>query len=72
VDAMLNFKLNKKSNKMGYEEQIKKVKEILKANDIEMSVNGCGCCGSPTVSFSYKGEVIIDEESDFKFDTYDE
>lgn len=57
---------------MGYEEQIKKVKEILKANDIEMSVNGCGCCGSPTVSFSYKGEVIIDEESDFKFDTYDE
>jgi hypothetical protein len=60
------------SNKMGIEERIKKVKEILKANDIEMSVGGCGCCGSPFVSFSYRGEVIVEDEDDFKFDTSDE
>jgi len=57
---------------MGIEERIKKVKEILKANDIEMSVGGCGCCGSPFVSFSYKGEVIVEEEDDFNFDTEEE
>jgi hypothetical protein len=54
---------------MGIEERIKKVKEILKANDIEMSVGGCGCCGSPFFSFSYKGEVIVEEEDNFNFDT---
>ncbi len=47
---------------MTKEEKIEKMKEILKSHDIEMSVDGCGCCGSPWVSFVFKGEEIIDEE----------
>ena len=57
---------------MGIEEQIKKVKEILKDNDIDMSVGGCGCCGSPFVSFSYKWVVIVEVVDYFNFDTFEE
>lgn len=35
---------------------------ILKEHQISMSVGGCGCCGSPDVTFSYKGEEILDAD----------
>lgn len=42
-----------------------RVKEILKSHDIEMTVQGCGCCDSPEVSFKYKGEVIVSNAEHF-------
>lgn len=54
---------------MNKQEQIEKMKKILKENGIEMQVSGCGCCGSPWVTFKYKGEEIIDDERDCEFDT---
>lgn len=42
---------------------IERMKKILESHGIEMSVGGCGCCGSPWVTFMYKGEVIIDDDN---------
>ena len=39
--------------------------KILKNHGILMNIDGCGCCGSPLVSFSYNGELIIDTEVEF-------
>lgn len=41
---------------------------ILKSHGIEMKVGGCGCCGSPWVTFKYNGETIFDD-SNADFDT---
>lgn len=54
---------------MKNEERINRMIEILKENDIEMSVGGCGCCGSPWVTFIYKGEIIVDDINNCKFST---
>ena len=51
-----------KENEKTKQEKIEQVKKILKENEIEMSVDGCGCCGSPWVKFVSKGEEIIDED----------
>lgn len=53
------------------EEALNKVKKILKANNIEMSVSGCGCCDSAVVSFSYKGNKILDDMGNANFSTSD-
>jgi hypothetical protein len=53
---------------MNKQKQIEKMKKILKENGIEMKVGGCGCCGSPWVTFTYKGKKIIDVD-DCVFDT---
>ena len=50
--------------KSGEEQMI----EILKSHGIEMKVGGCGCCGSPWITFKYKGETIVDDD-DCGFDT---
>lgn len=50
------------------EEQMERIKQILKSHDIEMVVGGCGCCGSPWATFSYKGEEIFDSD-EFNLDT---
>jgi hypothetical protein len=34
--------------------------EVLKSHAIGLSVESCGCCNSPNVAFSYKGEEIFD------------
>lgn len=51
------------------QEEIKIIREILKKNEIEMSVEGCGCCGSPIVFFKYKNKVIVDYVEAFEFST---
>ena len=48
-----------------------KIEEILKEHGIKMSIGGCGCCSSPWVSFEYKGEMIINDEDDFRIDMFD-
>ena len=45
-----------------------KMKEILESLGIELAIWGCGCCDSPWVTFKYKGETIVNDESPFNFD----
>jgi len=54
---------------MNSTDAINKMITILKSHEIEMSVDGCGCCGSPYVSFKYKNEFIIKDEENCVFDT---
>ena len=53
-----------------HEEKIEKVKSILRAHGIKMSVGACGCCDSPWVSFEYAGEKITDRSENFNFDMF--
>ena len=55
-----------KTNK---EAKIKRLVDILRSHGIEMSVAACGCCQSPWVSFSYRGERILMDEEDCIFST---
>lgn len=41
-----------------------RIKEILDKCGIKLTVEACGCCSSPFVSFEYNGEVILSDESD--------
>ncbi len=45
-------------------EKCDRVEAILSSIGAELIINGCGCCGSPIVSFKHNGEVILDDESD--------
>ena len=36
---------------------------ILESHGIEMEVVGCGCCGSPEVTFKYRNESILDRSA---------
>jgi hypothetical protein len=56
---------------MEKKERLELVKKILKDNGIEMSVEGCGCCDSPCVTFIYKGEEILNDEGHCSFNTKD-
>ncbi len=44
-------------------ENIQRVKDILNEHGITLQVDGCGCCGSPSVYFKYKDEVIINDSN---------
>lgn len=44
---------------MSEEEQIKRAKFLLTNRDFVLIVNGCGCCGSPSVYLELEGEPII-------------
>jgi hypothetical protein len=48
---------------MEQEERKQRMIEILKSHGISMDVWGCGCCGSPDVTFTYNGEVIYQDSS---------
>lgn len=50
---------------MKREELEEKVKRILEKHDMQINIDGCGCCGSPHFDFTYKGEVIAAFESNF-------
>lgn len=47
---------------------IERMKDILRGLGISMSVDGCGCCGSPHVTFSFNRKTIVDQD-DCRFDT---
>lgn len=40
------------------------VEQILRSKGIEMQVDGCGCCGSPTVFFKYEDREFYDDRVD--------
>ena len=47
---------------------VQRMKSILAFHDIELQIGGCGCCGSPWVTFKYKGEYIVKDADFFTFD----
>jgi hypothetical protein len=55
-DDILEYYTEKEKSQV----QIERAKKILKSHDIEMDIWGCGCCDTPVVKFTYKGEVIFD------------
>lgn len=40
---------------------------LLKARGVALTIWGCGCCGSPTVSLSLDGVVVINDEPECCF-----
>jgi hypothetical protein len=44
-----------------------KLLDFLEKHEIGLAVWACGCCDSPQVKVTFKGEVIVDEE-EFLFD----
>lgn len=64
---------------MDYEERLhergaerKRFTEIMEVNGIKIKIGGCGCCESPWVSMSYKGETIVDDAEFFSVDMFNE
>lgn len=55
---------------MDINDQIDEVKRILNTRGIEMNIYGCGCCGSPTVSFKCDGKQLVYRVDDFSFEMF--
>lgn len=55
---------------MDIDDQINEVKRILSEHGIEMNVKGCGCCGSPEVSFKYDGKLLVARTDHFNFEMF--
>lgn len=49
----------------------KKMKEILQQCNIKISISGCGCCGSPWVSFEKDGVKIVNDLPEFNIDMFE-
>ena len=41
---------------------LESVKHVLRSHGIQMDIDGCGCCGSPSVKVIYDGILIADED----------
>lgn len=54
------------------EQKIERIEKILKKHNIRIKIGGCGCCGSPWVSFEYKGEIILSNEDGCNMDMFAE
>jgi hypothetical protein len=55
---------------MDINDQIDEVKRILSERGIEMNVGGCGCCGSPEVSFKCDGKLLVSRVDNFSFEMF--
>ena len=55
---------------MDINDQIDEVKRILSERGIEMNVQGCGCCGSPAVSFKCDGKLLVSRVDEFSFEMF--
>lgn len=65
---MRNFEEYKKKQ-LELEEILKKqtdqMKKILSEHEMKIEITGCGCCGSPSVKFEYRGEpIVFDDNND--------
>ena len=49
---------------------LEEVEQVLRDAGIHMYVNGCGCCGSPWVTFEYGGALLLDRKEDFILDSF--
>ena len=47
---------------MNKDAAMKRVSEILESHGAKILVSGCGCCGSPTVRFEYRGEKVTGDD----------
>lgn len=52
-----------------HKERMARVVAVLRSAGITMSVDGCGCCDSPRVTFEFGGEVVLDDEGHACFST---
>ena len=48
-------------------QSMKQVKELLRSLELEVDIEACGCCDSPSVTVRYKGETIVDDQDNFSF-----
>jgi hypothetical protein len=39
-----------------------KLRDFLEEHDIGLEIWACGCCDSPQVKVTFKGEIVVDEE----------
>jgi threonine dehydrogenase-like Zn-dependent dehydrogenase len=53
------------------DEKLKQIESILEKHNIKIKIQGCGCCGSPAVSFEYDGVLIIGDEDEFRIDMFE-
>lgn len=44
-------------------ENLKKAEQLLRDAGFELHVDGCGCCGSPSVFLAFEGVTLIDDDS---------
>jgi len=74
INRKLSARLHKCSVSCRFimEDLKEKVKEILKQHNIKISIGGCGCCGSPWVSFEKDGVKIVDNIDYFKIDMFED
>ena len=46
------------------EKEIERFKKLMGEHGFKIDIWGCGCCGSPSIDVSYKGEEILCTEGE--------
>jgi len=67
----LKAKAEKKAKEL-HELKVNSIKTILKSHGIKMSIDSCGCCDSPIVSFEYMGGSVMKDEGYVVFDMFED